>query len=119
MDLTFVSLQQCISKSDSKSYDVIEGTVNQLVLMIESNRIQNESVINRVGQSVARLYNVNPTRGAKLLLNLASSKSENVRFLFATAISSIDLHLFNADVINQLSTLLLIQSTSTPWIPSN
>lgn len=87
MDMTFVSLQHCILRSDPKSYEIIEEVLIELLKMIENNRIQNESVINRVADCAARLYNINQFKGAKLLMSLSTSNSENIRYLFADSIS--------------------------------
>lgn len=64
--------------------------------------------MNRVAQCVAKLYNTNAQKGANLLLGLSNSKFVNARYLFATSLSYIDPHLFNRDLINKLSTYLII-----------
>lgn len=74
MDLVFISLQQCITRANNKSYAILEETLHELVGLIESNKIGNESVINRVSQSAAKLYNINPTKGLQLLLKLSVSE---------------------------------------------
>ena len=77
--------------------------------MIEKNKISNESIINRIGQSLGKLYNINPHKAVKLLLKLSESSYENIRYLFATTLSSMEPHHFNHDLIEILSKHLIIQ----------
>lgn len=76
--------------------------------MIETEFIKNESVINRVGQSLAKLLSINQFKGVKLLLELSLSKNENIKYLFAVSLNSIEPHLINYELVRRLSNHFLI-----------
>lgn len=84
--------------------------------MVEQGRIHNESVINRISQCAAQLYNLNPTKGNLILQNIFASKIENLKYLFAVSINYIDSSLFNRELVTRLSKKLLIQSIFIPMI---
>ena len=102
MDLVFISLKQCILKADARAFATIQNTLNYLFSLVQNNTIHNESIINGISICVAKFFDSDPKQALPLLTNLSSSPSENLRYIFATSMSSVNSCLFRRDFFNKL-----------------